>query len=252
MKVWFVGAGPGDPDLITFKGKRLLESADVIVTAGSLVNPALLAWARPEAQVHDSAGMALEEILGVLVTAARAGKCVVRLATGDPSVYGALEEQREGLAAAGVEVEVVPGISSFTAAAAALGHELTAPGLAQSIVLTRAEGRTPMPERERLAEWARHRSTLVLFLSAHLAPQVQADLLTGYPPETPVVVAYKVGWPDQKLLRGRLVDLARLVSDAKIERHALLLVGQVFEATGWKSRLYDRTFGHGFRPAAGE
>lgn len=248
--VHIVGAGPGDPELMTVKSVRLLKEADVVVYAGSLLSPEVLALLRPETERYDSAVMVLEEIVDVMVHAASSGRRVVRLASGDPGLFGALGEMARPLIDAGLEVEVVPGVSSFLAAAAALGRELTVPEVSQTVVLTRAAGRTPMPPTERLAELARHQATLVLFLSANLAKQVQADLLAAYPPDTPVAVVYRASWPDERIVSGTLADLAALIRGAGITKTALIFVGRFLTAEGTRSRLYDGAFSHGYRRAA--
>ncbi len=247
--VSIVGAGPGDPELMTVKSVRLLQEADVVVYAGSLLSPEVLALLRPETERYDSAVMVLEEIVETMVSAAKSGKRVVRLASGDPGIFGALGEMAQPLIAAGLEVEVVPGVSSFLAAAATLGRELTVPEVVQTVILTRAEGRTPMPETERLSELARHQATLILFLSANLVKQVQADLLTGYAPDTPIAVVYRASWPDERVVTGALSDLATIVRQAGITKTALIFVGRFLNAEGTRSRLYDAAFSHGYRKA---
>ncbi len=244
--VYFVGAGPGDPELITVKGKGLLEAAEVVVYAGSLIPPATLGYAK-QAELYDSAKLTLEEILAILVSAAKAGKTVVRLASGDPSIYGTIGEHAEGLRAQGVEVKIVPGVSSFTAAAAALSKELTIPDVAQTVILSRCEGRTPVPELEKLPLLAAHQTTLVLFLSIQLVKKMQQDLLTDYAPETPCAVVYRASWPDEKVIRCVLSDLVTQVRKAKITKTALVIVGKALAAEGSRSKLYDPTFSHSFR-----
>jgi precorrin-4/cobalt-precorrin-4 C11-methyltransferase len=249
MKVWFVGAGPGDPDLMTVKGRRLLEEADVVVYAGSLMPEGLRSLAKAGSEWHDSAKMALGEFMPVLVEAAKAGKKVVRLASGDSAIYGALGEMTEWLAREGVEYEVVPGVSSFLAAAAVLGRELTVPDVAQSVIITRSEGRTLMPEGERLMEFAKHRTTLVIFLSAQVIHKMVGELMSAYSEETPVAVVYRASWPDQKIVRGTLRDIAGKVLEAEIHMTAIVIVGEALTAKGHRSRLYDEKFGHSFRRA---
>lgn len=246
MKVYFVGAGPGDPELLTLRGKKLLEEADVVVYAGSLIPTEMLALA-PHAERFDSAKMTLEEIMPVMIEAAKVGKKVVRLASGDPSIYGALGEQTERLHAAGVEFEIVPGVSSFTAAAAVLAKELTVPEVAQSIILTRSEGRTTLPALEKLPLLAAHKTTLVIFLSAYLVERMQKDLLTAYPSDTPCAVVYKATWPDQKIIRCSLSDLAQRVREEMITMTAIMIVGEALRTEGKRSKLYDPTFSHSFR-----
>jgi len=242
-RIYVVGAGPGAPDLITVRGLKRLEAADVVVYAGSLVSPELLALARPGAEVHDSAGMALPKIVETMVSAFRAGKRVVRLQTGDTALFSALAEQVRPLAEAGIPVEIVPGVSSAMAAAAVLGCEFTLPEVAQTAIFTRMAGRTPVPEGEALASLAAHGATLVLFLSAQMIHKVVAELAAGYPPDTPVAVVYRATWPDQKVVRGRLDDIVDQVRAAGIKMTALIVEFR-------HSKLYDPAFSHGFRRAA--
>jgi len=246
-KVIFVGAGPGDPDLLTLKGRRALAQADVVVYAGSLVPEDILRHAPPTAALHNSAHLTLEEVIDRLTTAVHTGKRVVRLHSGDTSVYSAIQEQMTLLDAAMIGYEVIPGVSSFQAAAAALQAELTLPEVVQTVILTRAEGQTPMPEREALADLARHRATLCIFLSARLAQHVQDQLLTAYPADTPVAIAYRVSWPDEKIVLTQLGQLADQVRRHKLTRTTLLLVGPAIGRRQNRSRLYDPHHGHLFR-----
>nr|WP_305041334.1 precorrin-4 C(11)-methyltransferase [Geoalkalibacter sp.] len=252
-KVLFVGAGPGDPELITLKGLRSLRQADLVVYAGSLVNRALLAELKPEARAVDSAPLALEEIVSCMAAAVAEGKSVVRLHTGDPSIYGAIQEQIEALAALGIGAEVIPGVTAACAAAAALGQELTLPEVSQTVVISRREGRTPVPEREQLQRIAALGATLCLYLSVGMMEEVVAELLAGgaYLPTTPVAVVSKASWPDERRIEGTLGDIADKVKQAGISRQAIILVGDVLNArrqgVGEKSKLYDRNFVHGFR-----
>lgn len=254
--IQFVGAGPGDPDLITVKGRRLLMEADVIVYAGSLVPRTLLEECRPGARTHDSAPLSLSETHALLRDGHRAGEKVVRLHTGDPSLYGAIQEQMELLEREGIPYEVVPGVSAAFAAAAALKQELTLPEVSQTVILTRMAGRTPVPERESLALLASHRATLVIYLSVQQMENVVLELSAHYPSDTPVVVAYRVGWPDQQFVEGTLGDIAARVRDAGIRRQALIMVGEVFKARRHgvpsRSMLYDASFTHGYRGMGGE
>lgn len=247
--IHFVGAGPGAVDLVTVRGMRLLERADVVVYAGSLVNPELLGYAGPQAELHDSAGMTLEEVLEVMLAAHRAGREVVRLHTGDPSLYGAVREQMEALDAAGAPYEVVPGVSSMAGAAAALRAEYTVPGVSQSVIVTRMEGRTPVPAGERLRGLAAHGCTMVLFLSTGLLEAVQSELLAGgYGPDTPAALVYRATWPDEKVLHCTVGTLARTAREAGVSNTALVCVGGFLDGAGERSRLYDPAFGHLFRP----
>lgn len=253
--IWFVGAGPGDPDLITVKGKRLLLEADRVVYAGSLVPEGLLRDCKPTVRTHNSASLSLEETHALLKEGYECGERVVRLHTGDPSLYGAIQEQMELLDRENIPYAVVPGVSAAFAAAAALKQELTLPEVSQTVILTRMAGRTPVPEGEALELLASHRATLVIYLSVQQMEKVVAQLTAHYPPVTPVVVAYRVGWPDQEFVEGTLENIARKVKEAGITRQALIMVGRVFSArekgVAHKSRLYDATFEHGYRHAGG-
>ncbi|MCG6551077.1 MAG: precorrin-4 C(11)-methyltransferase [Candidatus Magnetominusculus sp. LBB02] len=248
-KVYFVGAGPGDPELITIKGRRLLDSADVVIYAGSLVNPAIVAGLK--AEVYDSAGMALQEIVDIIAEGAKAGKAVVRLHTGDTSFYSAISEQIEKLREMAIEYEVIPGVSSAAAAAAALKMELTIPEITQTVIFTRMEGRTPVPKTEDLGALSSHKAAMVIFLSVSMIDKVVEKLKTGYPQETPAVVIEKVSWPEQRIIRGTLSDIASKVKAAGIAKTALILVGEALSAslnsTGRQSKLYDKEFQHGYR-----
>lgn len=252
MQVYFIGAGPGDPELLTLKGARILGGADVVIYAGSLVNPVILARARTGAAIYDSAGMDLEQIVTLMESAVRSGRTVARLHTGDPSLYGAIREQMDALDARGIPYEVIPGVSSFVAAAAALGREFTVPGGSQTLIITRVAGKTPVPASEDLAALAAHRASLCLFLSAGLAGEAARSLLAAYPPDTPVAIVEKASWPEERIVAGRLGDLEPLVAGAGITRTALILVGDFLTAAGARSRLYDRAFAHGYRPAPGD
>ncbi|HHY60445.1 MAG TPA: precorrin-4 C(11)-methyltransferase [Clostridia bacterium] len=247
--VYFVGAGPGDPDLITVKGARLIREADIIVYAGSLVNPELLALAKPGAEIYNSAAMTLAEVLEVLIRGSRQGKLVVRLHTGDPSLYGAIQEQLDRLREAGIPAEVVPGVSSAFAAAAALQRELTLPGVSQTVIFTRRGGRTPVPEKESLNRLACHQATMAIFLSVGQIEAVVAELRAGgYDPETPVAVVQKASWPDQVVVRGTLATIARQVKERGITKTAIILVGEALATGDYSpSCLYDASFSHGFR-----
>jgi len=250
--IHFIGAGPGDAELITVKGARLLREADVVVYAGSLVDRELVRTYAPQAQVWDSAGMTLEETTKVLADSVAAGKQAVRLHTGDPSIYGAIQEQMAELDRLGIEYSVVPGVTSAFAAAASLKQELTLPEVSQTVILTRIAGRTPVPEGERLSEIARIGATLVIYLSVSMIDKVVAELLQGaYAPETPAAVVAKASWPDEQTVEGTLADIADKVRAAGIDRQALILVGDVLgarrEGLKAKSLLYDRDFSHGFR-----
>ncbi len=247
--VEIVGAGPGAEDLITVRGLRALQQADLVVYAGSLVAPALLRHCRPDCLCRDSASMDLAEQVAVMSEAALAGKRVVRLHTGDPALYGAIDEQIRGLAQRGITVRITPGVSSVVAAAAALGCELTGPETAQSVVLTRTPGRTPMPAGEQAAAFARTGATLAFFLSTGKVADLMAELQDagGLAPDTPAAAVYRASWPDEQVVRGTLADLARKVEEAGFRRQSLILVGRALAASATVSRLYDGSFSHGYR-----
>lgn len=248
-KVYFISAGPGDPELITIKGRKLLDKADVVIYAGSLVNPQLLKGI--QAEIHDSAGMTLDEIMEIIKCCAKAGKIVVRLHTGDTSMYSAISEQIERLRELNIGYEVIPGVSSAMAGAAMLGQELTIPQISQTVIFTRLEGRTPVPEREKIAELAKHRATMVIFLSVGMVENVQEELLQGYLGDTPVVIVEKASWPQQRVIRGKLSELVEMVKNAGIKKTALIYVGEAMKASekslGKESLLYHKEFKHEYR-----
>lgn len=244
--IWFVGAGSGDPELLTLKGCRLLKEADLVVYAGSLVNEQLLSYAQPQARLVNSAPLNLEEIVDEMVQAYRRGEKVVRLHTGDPSLYGAIGEQMRLLDEVGIPYSVVPGVSSFLAAAASLNKEYTIPDGTQTVIITRMEGRTPVPEREQMRLLAQHRSSMAIFLSVGLITAVVAELLEHYPPDTPAAIVEKASWPDERILQGDLQSVASMAAQAGIKKTALILVGEFLRQSG-KSKLYDRDFSHEFR-----
>lgn len=250
VQVYFIGAGPGDPELVTVRGKNVIERADVIIYADSLVNPEVCAAAREGAEVYRSAALTLEEITGIIRDAVRQGKVVARLQSGDPAIYGAIQEQMAALDAQGIEYEVVPGVSSLFAAAASLKTELTVPELSQTVIITRMEGRTPVPEAEKLRSLAAHRASLAVFLSASLAEEVVGELLAGgYPPDTTAAAVYRASWEDEKVVRTTLDNLAARLREKGIRKQALILVGAFLEAKekDLRSRLYDRDFRHEYR-----
>ena len=251
--IHFVGAGPGAPDLITLRGARLLGEADVVVYAGSLVNPELLDLCQQECEIHDSSRMTLEEVVEVMRASEAAGKECVRLHTGDPSLYGAHREQMDELDRLGIDYDVVPGVSSLMGAAAALRAEYTLPGVSQSVVVTRMEGRTPMPEGERLAGFAAHGCTIALFLSAGLLEQAQEELLSGgYDPEAPAAIVYRATWPEEATYHCTVGTLAACAYEHQVTRQALVVVGECLGALRERSRLYDPSFSHGYREATGQ
>jgi len=245
--VYIIGAGPGDPELITVKGKNILEKADIIIYAGSLVNRDLLNRVKPGCEIHDSSGMTLEEVMAVTERGGKEGKLVARLHTGDPSLYGAIREQMDELARRSICFEVIPGVSSFCAAAAAMKKEYTLPGVSQTVILTRMEGRTPVPEKESIQSLARHNAAMVIFLSVHMLEQLVERLLAGYTKDTPVAVVHRVSWPGQKIIEGTLENICERVRREDVERTALVVVGHFMGDAYGLSKLYDKNFSHGFR-----
>lgn len=249
--IYFIGAGPGAPDLITLRGAELLRRAGMIVYAGSLVNPALLDYAPQGCEVYDSALMTLDEVMEKLLDGERRGLTTVRLHTGDPSLYGAIREQMDRLRAEGVEFSVVPGVSSFCAAAAAVPAEYTLPGVSQTLIISRMEGRTPVPAREGIRSLAAHGASMVLFLSSAMLKELAGELIAGgYPPETPAALVYKASWPDERVLRGPLESIPAMAEEAGINKTALVLVGGFLGDDYDLSRLYDASFSHGCRRAS--
>jgi precorrin-4/cobalt-precorrin-4 C11-methyltransferase len=247
MKVYFVGAGPGDPELLTIKAQRLLLSAPCCIWAGSLINPDIMRLVPDEAEVHDSAGLTLAQTTEIVLRARDHNMDVVRLHTGEPAIYGAIGEQMAELDRHGVAYEVVPGISSFQAAAAAVCKELTAPEVAQTVILTRTPGRTPMPEREYLAHLAPIQATLCLFLSTGKIAGIAAELTPDYGADCPAVVVYHASWPDQLVVEGTLADIAGRVSAAGLTKTAIILVGRALGKSQAASKLYDPAFTHEYR-----
>lgn len=248
--VHFVGAGPGAPDLITLRGAELLRAADVVIYAGSLVNPVLLGLCQSACSIYNSAEMTLEQVLAVMESSERSSKTTVRLHTGDPSLYGAIREQMAGLEERGIAYDVTPGVSSFCGAAAAVRGEYTLPGVSQTVIITRMAGRTPVPERESVAALAAHGSTMVVFLSAGMLDGLQAALLRGaYTRDTPAALVYKATWPEEKVAYCPLGELAETGRAHGISRTALVLVGDFLSGGHERSRLYDPGFSTGFREA---
>lgn len=249
--VHFVGAGSGAVDLITVRGAKLLSEADVVIYAGSLVNPEHLNRCKADCEIHDSAKLTLEEVIEIIKSAEAQGKTTVRLHTGDSSIYGAVREQFDELDALGIEYDVCPGVSAFCGAAAALKAEYTLPDVSQTVIITRMEGRTPMPEKEKIRLLAAHQSTMVLFLSTGLLEGLQAELMAGgYAPETPAAIVYKATWPDEKQFRCRLCDLAKTARENNITKTALIVVGGFLGDTYERSKLYDPSFTTEFREAS--
>jgi precorrin-4/cobalt-precorrin-4 C11-methyltransferase len=249
--VQFVGAGPGDPDLITVKGQKALMLADVVIYAGSLVPESLLKWTRPQTLSIDSASLNLEQIVDIIAGNWAAGKQVVRLHTGDPSLYGAIFEQMAVLDARKIPFNVIPGVTAAFAAAAAMGLEYTLPEISQTLILTRMAGRTPVPESENLEALASHQASMAIYLSISLIDEVQATLSRTYGPDATCAIAYKIGHPEERIVYSRIAGLAETVRKENITRQALIIVGKVLEVTlgslKHRSRLYDETFKHRFR-----
>ncbi|MBW1635390.1 MAG: precorrin-4 C(11)-methyltransferase [Deltaproteobacteria bacterium] len=246
--VHFVGAGPGDPELITVKGQRLLQEADIVIYTGSLVPAALIRDL--QAEIHNSAGLNLDEVFQLIYTGWMAGKKIVRLHTGDPAIFGAINEQIALFNEKKIPFQIIPGVSSGTASAAALSTELTLPEVSQTVIFTRRAGRTPVPEKQDLVSLASHRATMMIFLSVSMIEQVVEELIEGgYNKETPVAIVEKVSWPEERQLRGTLETIAAQVNDSGITKTALIAVGDVL-ADGPPpalSKLYDGTFSHGYR-----
>jgi precorrin-4/cobalt-precorrin-4 C11-methyltransferase len=245
--VYFVGAGPGDPELITLKGDCLLREADLVVYAGSLVNEEILGRVKEGCALYDSAEMDLQEICAKMIEYAGDGKKVVRLHSGDPSIYGALREQMELLEAAGISYRMVPGVSSFAAAAAAVGKEYTLPEISQTIILTRLAGRTPVPQKQALGSLAGHGASMAIFLSIAMIDKVVDELREGYSDNTPVAVVYKASWPQEMVIEGTIADIAEKVKAANLKLSALILVGPFLGDPISRSKLYDASFTHGCR-----
>ena len=250
MKVYIIGAGPGHPDLITIRGANLITRCPIVLYTGSLVPKEVIARAKPGATVLDSSGMTLEEIVDVIVKAKVANEDVARVHTGDPMIFGSTAEQLRRFDQLGIKYEIIPGVSSFTAAAAALQKELTLPELSQTVILTRAEGRTPVPDREKLDDLAKHQATLVLFLSINLLKKVVPLIAPSYGEDCPIAVVHKASCPDEIIVTGTLSDIVNKVQLKGIKSQSIILVGRVLTATHFaNSKLYDPEFSHGFRKA---
>lgn len=247
-KVHFVGAGPGDKELITLKGYNLLKNADVVIYAGSLVNPELLDYCKEGCEIHNSAHMDLQEIIDVMKNGIQNNKCVVRLQTGDFSIYGSIREQVEDLNKLGIDYDCTPGVSSFLGAASSLGVEYTVPEISQSVIITRMEGRTPVPKKESIESFAAHQTSMVIFLSVQEIEKVVDKLIEGgYPENTPVSVIYKATWTDEKVVKGVLSDIAAKVRENNINKTALIMVGRFLGEEYNNSKLYDKDFKHEYR-----
>lgn len=245
--VYFIGAGPGDVDLITVKGRNIIEKADVVIYAGSLVNKGHMEHCKKQCEIHNSASMTLEEVIEVIVKAEKENKLVVRLHTGDPAIYGAIKEQMDELDKHNISYEVVPGVSSFTAAAAAIKKEFTLPSVTQTVILTRVEGRTPVPETEDLERLASVGASMAIFLSISMIDKVVAKLRKGYGRNVNIAVVERATWDDQRVITGTLDDIAEKVKEAGITKCAQILVGDFIDCDYDKSLLYDKSFTHMFR-----
>ena len=246
--VYFVGAGPGDKELITIKGQKILAEADCIIYAGSLVNPELLEYAKNTCVLRDSASMTLEEVIDIILENEKNGLMTARLHTGDPAIYGAIKEQIDLLEEKGIVFKVIPGVSSFSGAAAAMGVEYTLPGVSQTVILTRMEGRTPVPEKERITELAKIQASMAIFLSSGMLTELSEKLIEGgYPKETPAAIVYKATWPDEKIVLTTLEDLPEAGAKNDISRTALILVGNFLGGEYERSLLYHPEFTHGYR-----
>ena len=249
-QVHIVGAGPGDPELITRKGYRLVQEADVVIYAGSLVNPEILEACKEGCEIHNSASMSLDDVLAVTKASVAEGKTVVRLHTGDPAIYGAIQEQMDALKEMGITYDVTPGVSSFLATAAALQQEYTLPNVTQTVIITRMEGRTPMPEKEKLSMLASHGATMCIFLSVQMIDKVASELIEGgYDKTTPVAIVVKASWPDQRIIRGTLETIADVVAEEGVIRQAMIVVSRVLDTDYELSKLYDKGFAHMYRDA---
>lgn len=248
-KVVFIGAGPGDPELITIKGKKWLEQADVIIYAGSLLNPEILKYGKPGAELHDSAVMNRNDVFRIMVESVEKEKLVARVHDGDPSLFGAIQEQMDFLTKKGIGYVNVPGVSCLQGSAASLQRELTLPNISQTVIITRPKGRTPVPESESIRELAKHQATMVIFLGApQIAAVVNELRIGGYPKETPAAVVYKATWPEQKIVRGKLCEIVERAKAAGIKETALIFVGKFLNPEGYDySKLYDPAFSTGFR-----
>lgn len=249
--VHFVGAGPGATDLITVRGQELLKEADIIIYAGSLVNKDHLDIAKPTCEKFNSASMSLEEVIAVMKRAEAEGKMLVRLHTGDPSIYGAIREQMDVLDREGIDFDIVPGVSSFCGAAAALEAEYTLPNVSQTVIITRMAGRTPVPEKEDIKLLASHQATMAIFLSTGMVDKLAEELIEGgYPPDTKAAIVYKATWPDQAVFRGTIEDLPKIAKDNNLRKTALILVGNFLGDEYERSMLYHPGFSHEFRKAS--
>lgn len=253
--VYFVGSGPGDPELITIKAKSLVENADVIIYSGSLLNPELLMHAKKDAQLYDAAKLSRLEIYDILQKTTKSNKLAIRYHDGDPGIFSTIREQIDKLEQDNIKCEVVPGITAFLGAAASMNLEMTLPGITQTIIITRAEFRTPVPDRERISELAKHGATMAFYLSVHLLDRIVEELLKGgaYTKETPAAIVYRATWNDQKILRGTIGTIARKVKEERIIKTALIIIGDVIAPKSYEfSKVYDSQFTHGYRKSKDE
>ena len=248
--VYFVGSGPGDPELITIKAKKLLEKADLVIYSGSLLNPEILQYAKKEVKLYDAALLNRDEIFTLLKDITKQGKLAIRFHDGDPALFSTIREQIDKLEKEGINCKVVPGISATFKAASSMNLELTLPGITQTLIITRAEFRTPVPEIERISELAKHGSTMIFYLSVHLIKEIVEELLKGgrYTLDTPAAVVYRATWKDEKIIKGKLKDIAEKTKKEKIIKTALIIVGNVLEPIEYQlSKVYDKEFTHGYR-----
>ncbi len=248
--VFFVGCGPGDPELITIKAKKLIQKADVVVYSGSLIPKSILKLCK-KGKLYNAAKLVREEIFDLLYKNAKKNKLVVRLHDGDPSIYGAIKEQIDNLEKKGIKSTVVPGITAFLASAAALGTQLTLPGVTQTIIITRVESRTKVPKREKISELAKHKATLIFYLSVHLLSKLVKEAIAGgYKKSTPVAVVYRASWEDQKIIKGTLGDIAKKIKEEKITKTAIVIISDVINPKSYEySKLYNKKFSHSYRKA---
>ena len=249
-KVYFVGCGPGDPELLTIKAKKFIQKADVVVYSGSLIPSSILKFCK-KGKLIDASKLVREEIFSILFNNAKKNRLVVRLHDGDPTIFGAIREQMDNLKKLKINSEIIPGVSSFLASSAAIGAQLTLPGVTQTVIITRAEKRTKVPKRETITELAKHNSTMVFYLSVHLLSEIVKQAISGgYKKSTPVAVVYRASWKDQKIVKGTLKDISKKVFAEKITRTAIIIIGEVIDPKKYEySKLYDKTFSHGYRKA---
>ncbi len=248
--VYFVGSGPGDPELITLKAKRILEKADIVIYSGSLLNPEILSYTKKDVRLFDAALLNREEIFKILRDNTKNGKLAIRFHDGDPGLFSTIREQIDKLEKEGIKCRVIPGITAILGAASSINLELTLPGITQTVIITRAEFRTAVPEREKIAELAKHGATMVFYLSVHLIDRIVAELLKGgtYTTKTPVVIIYKATWKEERIIKGTLEDIIQKTLKEKIIKTAIIIVGEVIEPSSYKfSKVYDSQFTHGYR-----